>query len=365
MRDPRIDFWRGLALVFIFWDHIPGNRLGELTLRNIGLSDAAELFVFLAGFGAAKAWGPLLLRQGYAVACQRILKRAATLYVAHIFLMVLLMAVVFVANAHVETRDFISEMHLETFLTAPDRVLVDAVLLRFRPVLLDPLPLYIVLVLAMGAALPLLVHRPLLLLALSGLLYALWPDLRWPSRFGDPGWFFNPLAWQFLFFIGALAALHGQRLTGLLASRPAQAAAAMLLVAAAALAFSWRVPDLHDQVMPQAVAHWLYPIDKTNLDILRLIHFLLLAWLAAVWVPAGRWTAALPARLLQAMGRRSLPVFCAGVVLVPVADALATVAGSTLMADLLVGFGGFAAMAVLALVLDWFARPLPTPRPAV
>ncbi|GAB3124585.1 OpgC domain-containing protein [Novispirillum itersonii] len=364
MRDPRVDVWRGLALVFIFWDHIPGNRLGELTLRNIGLSDAAELFVFLAGFGAAKAWGPLLLRQGYAAACRRILKRAATLYVAHIFLMVLLLAVVFVANAHVETRDFITEMHLEPFLTSPDRVLVDAVLLRFRPVLLDPLPLYIVLVLAMGAVLPLLVHRPLLLLSGSVALYALWPDLPGQARFGGPGWFFNPLAWQVLFFLGALVALHGHRLARLTGSRPAQVVVAGILVLAAALALSWRVPDLHDRVVPQAVAQWLYPIDKTNLDVLRLGHFLLLAWLASVLIPAGRWTDCGPARLLRLLGRQSLPVFCAGVVLVPVADALATLAGSTLAADLLVGAGGVLVLAALALLVDWLSRPLPEPRTA-
>ena len=35
-RDLRIDFFRGLALIFIFVDHIPGNRLADLTLRNFG-----------------------------------------------------------------------------------------------------------------------------------------------------------------------------------------------------------------------------------------------------------------------------------------------------------------------------------------
>ena len=51
-RDHRIDFFRGLALVFIFWDHIPGNPLANLTVRNFGFSDAAEIFVFLAGYAA-------------------------------------------------------------------------------------------------------------------------------------------------------------------------------------------------------------------------------------------------------------------------------------------------------------------------
>jgi hypothetical protein len=54
-RDHRIDFFRGLALIFIFWDHVPHNPLGQITLRNFGFSDAAEIFVFLAGYAAVLA----------------------------------------------------------------------------------------------------------------------------------------------------------------------------------------------------------------------------------------------------------------------------------------------------------------------
>lgn len=46
-----IDFWRGFALVTIFINHIPGNFYERFTHRNIGVSDSAELFVFLAGWG--------------------------------------------------------------------------------------------------------------------------------------------------------------------------------------------------------------------------------------------------------------------------------------------------------------------------
>ena len=52
-RDLRLDFFRGLALVFIFVDHIPNNLLAYFTLANIVFSDAAEIFVFLSGYTAA------------------------------------------------------------------------------------------------------------------------------------------------------------------------------------------------------------------------------------------------------------------------------------------------------------------------
>ena len=59
-RDLRIDACRGIALWFIFLDHIPNNVGSWLTLRNYGFSDAAEVFMFVSGLTCAlaysKAW---------------------------------------------------------------------------------------------------------------------------------------------------------------------------------------------------------------------------------------------------------------------------------------------------------------------
>jgi len=49
-RDLRLDACRGLALWFIFLDHIPNSSLDWLTLRNYGFSDASEVFVFVSGY---------------------------------------------------------------------------------------------------------------------------------------------------------------------------------------------------------------------------------------------------------------------------------------------------------------------------
>src|SRR5262245_36319838 len=37
-RDVRLDLFRGLALWFIFLDHIPGNLVSWLTVKNFGFS---------------------------------------------------------------------------------------------------------------------------------------------------------------------------------------------------------------------------------------------------------------------------------------------------------------------------------------
>src|SRR4051812_17257325 len=48
-RDVRIDVLRGLALLVIFVDHVPQNPLSAFTPQALGLSDAAEAFVFMSG----------------------------------------------------------------------------------------------------------------------------------------------------------------------------------------------------------------------------------------------------------------------------------------------------------------------------
>jgi hypothetical protein len=55
-RDLRLDACRGLALSFIFIDHIPGNSLAWLTLRNYGFSDTTEVFVFVSSPATPACW---------------------------------------------------------------------------------------------------------------------------------------------------------------------------------------------------------------------------------------------------------------------------------------------------------------------
>ncbi len=56
-RDLRVDVLRGISLLMIFIDHIPDNSLGLVTIHNFGFSDAAEVFVLLAGFSSMLAYG--------------------------------------------------------------------------------------------------------------------------------------------------------------------------------------------------------------------------------------------------------------------------------------------------------------------
>jgi hypothetical protein len=82
-RDLRIDFFRGLALLFIFIDHVPNNGLAHFTLRNFGFADAAEVFVLLAGFSAGLAYQRSFENDGFRAGAARVMDRVRDIYLWH------------------------------------------------------------------------------------------------------------------------------------------------------------------------------------------------------------------------------------------------------------------------------------------
>lgn len=355
-RDPRIDFFRGLALIFIFWDHVPHNPLANITVQNFGFSDAAEIFVFLAGYAAVLAYGKILQRDGYLFTCLKILRRVWTLYVVHIFLLALLMGIVIFANSHIETRDLVQEMGLEHFLNNTQQALVDELLLRFKPNLTDPLPLYIVLILSLPLTLPLLLRVPRLAVAISVAVYLLAPGLGWNLSASNGGvWYFNPVTWQCLFILGGAAALRSARPAEQrpVLRQPLFMAAAVYVVTACVITLSWRWPEVHDAWMPSLIGEWLYPISKTDLSPVRLLHFLALAYVTAKLLPGVGWTQHWLARQLGRMGRYSLEVFCLGVVLAPLADMANALTGDTVAMQIVTALVGAVVMALFAAWLEF------------
>src|SRR5882724_7158640 len=158
-RELRLDLFRGLALWLIFIDHLPPSLLTWLTLRNYGFSDATEIFIFISGYTAAFVYGRAMLEQGFIVATARILKRVWQIYVAHVFLFTIFLAEIsYVANSF-ENPLYSEEMGILDFLKQPDVTIVQALLLKFRPVNMDVLPLYIVLMIFLPPILWLMQRR--------------------------------------------------------------------------------------------------------------------------------------------------------------------------------------------------------------
>ena len=316
-RELRLDLFRGLALWLIYIDHLPSNLLTWLTIRNYGFSDATEIFIFISGYTAAFVYGRAMLESGFVVATARIMRRVWQIYVAHVFLFTIFLAEISYVATSFENPLYSEEMGIMDFLKQPDVTIIQALLLRFRPVNMDVLPLYIVLMFFLPAILWLMQRRADLTLGLSVVLYAFtWEYDLYLSAYPNGFWAFNPFAWQLLFVFGAWCAMGGAwRMSRVLASPITLWLSAAYLIAAFCVTLTWYLPQL-TFLMPRWLEQWMYPINKTDLDVLRFVHFLALAAITVRFLPRtwpglkSRWL-----RPLILCGQHSLEIFCLGVFL--------------------------------------------------
>ncbi len=356
-RDLRLDFFRGLALLFIFLDHIPQNLVSWITVGNYGFSDAAEIFVFISGYTAAMVYGRAMRQGGFRHEAARILRRCWQLYVAHLAVFLLYMAQAAYAVTWFHNGRYALETQLVELLANPPATLVQALLLRFQPPTLDILPLYVVLLLAFPLALRLLERWPARAFLASASLYGIAQatGMNIPGYPPGPSWYFNPLAWQFLFILGAL--------WGRLHDRPQRVlprAPLLLGVATAYLGFAflvtltWHLPQL-GSVAPRWFTR--LPLDKTALDPLRLLHFLALAYVTVCLL--SEYPRFLEWRLVRPVircGQQSLYVFCAGVLLSFAAHVILVEVNDAFGMQLLVSLIGLGLSIGLASLLGWYRR---------
>src|ERR1700682_4372891 len=210
-RDLRLDLFRGVGLWMIFLDHIPHDVVSWLTLRNYGFSDAAEFFVFISGFLVGWIYAPIVRSGLFLAAVKRLWKRVAQMYVAHIMLFLIFTAQIARTARRFDNPMYENELNVYNFLQHPDVLIGQALSLRYKPVNLDVLPLYISLVLASPLILWCLVRRPNWTLLGSAVLYVLarWFDWNFASYPPGTTWYFNPFAWQLLFIFAAWCGVGG------------------------------------------------------------------------------------------------------------------------------------------------------------
>jgi hypothetical protein len=354
-RDLRLDFFRGLSLWFIFLNHIPSNTVSWLTNRNFGFSDAAEIFVFISGYTAAFVYGRVMLERGFVVASARILKRVWQLYVAFVFLSVIYIAQTAYVAYRFDNPLYADEMVVLHFLQRPEIILAEVLRLRFLLANVNILPLYILLMLAFPITLWLTLRAPLVAALVSVGVWAM-------AYFGgvnlklypvEQEWFFNPFAWQLLFFIGTWCAVGGAPWL-----RTVYSSNVVFFVCAIYLAFAfWLVLTLHFPQLARRLPDWLwiFPLNKTDLSPLRLAHFLALTILVVRFVPKdAAYLRSVWAKPLILCGRHSLEVFCLGVFLSLTANfLLAEVSGSVTM-QVLVSAAGIFLMFALAALMSWY-----------
>jgi hypothetical protein len=348
-RDPRIDACRGIALWWIFFDHIPNSIGSWLTLRNYGFSDAAEVFMFISGVTCALAYGRARRCEGWGGVTRRSLRRAWDIYAAFLLLTVACAITVYLAGGD----HLADESNTRVLLEHPGAALAHAAILQYRPVNTDILPMFVVYHALFAPLLWLLLRAPNVTLGASLLLYALvhvfgWTVPAWPNNV----WFFNPLAWQLLIVLGAWWVIEGERLRPWVTSRTVLALAVLYLAFSFFIALSWSIKSL-EPLVPQTLTNLLFPVDKSNLSPLRLLHFLALAILA-VRFASHTWRGLMTPVMRGAIrcGENSLPIYCLGVLLALASHVALLDISDGLPMQIALSLGGILIMIVVAMLLN-------------
>jgi hypothetical protein len=358
-RDLRLDLFRGVGLWMIFLDHIPHDVVSWLTMRNYGFSDAAEFFVFISGYLAGFIYGPIIKAGHFLAALKRLWKRAMEMYVAHIMLFLVFTAQIARTVRRFDNPLYEDEFNVHSFLLHPDVLIGQALTLRYKPVNLDVLPLYITLIATAPFMLWAMVRRPNLTLLGSIVLYIFARIFDWNFASYPPGttWYFNPFAWQLLFVFAAWCGTGGvNQIWPIVQSRLAFIAAIVWIGFAFLIVMTWHIAFL-DAMVPKWMIKIIYPIDKTDLDMFRFTHFLALALIVSRYVPHDwaplKYRALHPAIMC---GRHSLPIFCFGVFLSFAAHWVLMQYTRGVWEQLLVSAVGICIMVAIAWVLDGAAR---------
>ncbi|MDP2016277.1 OpgC domain-containing protein [Hydrogenophaga sp.] len=307
-----LDALRGLMLVLMTLTHMP-TMYSLPTGQPLGFVSAAEGFVFLSAFMAGRVYGNRARRDGVVVMQSAFHQRAFKLYLCQLGL--LLLAFTVIAWLGVHNRQGGVTGLLEFFFIDPQAAVLGAALLLHNPPLLDILPLYIALMLVS----PWLLRHALRhgwagVLSISALL---WVAEQWglglalhelvglPIPYKDMG-AFHWFAWQALWVTGLWLGARQQPLPRIpfwCVVPAAMYAAGMLL---------WRHMVGQDP-MPGVPAVGLL-LDKWSLGPLRVLNF---ASVFVLLVTFGPWLKqVLPRPLpLELLGRNSLSVFCAHIVI--------------------------------------------------
>ncbi len=353
-RDLRLDAYRGLALWFILIDHIPDNALGWLTLRNYGFSDTTEVFVFISGYTCMLAYGGELREWGWPTTITRALRRGLEIYAAFLLLLFAYFGLVW-ATGDSRTLD---ATNTNLFFQDPGAAILHAMVLQYAPVNTDILPTFVLLHLSFPGVLWVMTRKPAIALTGSFLLYLMVQAFNWHL----PAWphgemYFNPLAWQALFVFGAWYAQEGSDwLRNIVRSRTALWLAIPYLAFSLAVALSWQTKALEGWV-PDALARLIYPIDKSHLAPLRLLHFLALAVLVVRLTP--RHWSGFPKPLITAMircGENSLAVYCLSVLLSFTGSLILTRINPGFLMQATVSIAGIALMTAAATSLTLEAK---------
>jgi len=352
-----LDALRGLLLVLMTLTHLP-TRFSDPAGQPFGFVSAAEGFVMVSGFMAGLVYSAKARRDGEAQMHEAFFKRALKIYACQAGL--LLFAFTVIAAIGMAAREEAVTNLLAFFFERPLTAVFSGLLLIYNPALLDILPIYILFMLVSPLILlhglhhgwgGILAGSVLLWLAAQFDLgralfehFDLW--LKLAVRYEEMG-AFEVFGWQFLWVLGLwMGAAKDQPDAPPSAFPPWLVRGAIVY---ACICLVWRHVVGQTPFPGNAGLNLMF--DKWHLGPLRLIDFMALMLLLMHY---GPWLKRhLPrVAVLETLGRASLPVFCAHLVVALTALALFGAANPSRpwTLDVLILTVGFAVLYGVALV---------------
>ncbi len=365
VRDPRLDFFRGIAMLIIFVAHVPANHWASYIPARFGPSDATEMFVFCSGFAAAIAFGGTFIRAGFWMGTARVIYRVFTLYIAHIMMFLSIAGAVYVANLYAVEKDYISGLALNPFFENTGQQLIGLFTLTYVPNYFDIMPMYIGVLLMM----PIVVlaqrfHTALAVFLVVGL-YIVQFNQQWDFKAApfneDLVWFFNPLGWQLLFFTGFALS------RGWIKSPPVTKPLVLTATFIAILGFiAWNRALWHS--FPDAKILYTVLKDtgpylgfetgllaKTDFGFARYVHFLALAYLAVAVLKGREQILYAPIfNPIRKIGQQALVTFVVSMFLSRIAGMALDVVGRDAVNLTWVNLGGMLTLVGVAYFIGWY-----------
>jgi len=323
-RDPRLDFFRGCAMFIILLAHTPGNTWTLWIPARFGFSDATEIFVFCSGMASALAFGAVFANRGFFLGSARIAFRVWQVYWAHVGVLLVTAVMLWsIDHSGLGAREtpYINGPYVRPLFEQTGEALIGLFTLTWVTGLFDILPMYLA-ILAMVPAV-MAAHRAGGRMAVFALCLTVWglaqlagyarvmdgaediagwqaaiaalgEPFRWMNLpgnpWGDGTWFFNPFAWQIVFFLGFCFGI------GWLPAPPVRRWLIWLALAVVLINIPLAWYKIHGQwslIADTWVHDWLrdlraflYPVRwKSWQGLGRWTHFLALPYLA--WVAVG------------------------------------------------------------------------------
>jgi hypothetical protein len=361
-RDVRLDLFLGIANWFLFLDHIPDNVVSWITIRNFGFSGAADVFVFIIGYTASLTYAGIMLERGTLVGVTRIFKRAWQLYAAYIVLFAIYIVTIGDVAARYAAPEIFYVFNIAGLVDQPIRIIGHGLFLQSRVLNLDVLQLCILLMGCFPAVLWMMLCKPGFTMAASIVLYFAAHTFEWNlSSYPDGVWYFNPFCWQLLFVFGAWCAL-ARKSWSFLKSPTLFYLGITYLIFALVMTMAGRFPEF-GTMFPSWLVDAFNPNDKVNLAPYRVLHLVVVVFLAARFLPKDwrglQWPIFQP---LIICGQQALSVFCVGVFLAFASRLALMTSSGSLTAQISVSAFGMAIMTLVACYISWSKRqdhPLP------